>query len=133
MKRLLVAPAIVLAVILAALPVRADPPPDPDPFFGRDKALHFGFSAALAGGAYGASALYGLDGRANRVAVGMAVAIGAGYSKEILDACGFGTPSWRDFAWDLMGTAVGIGVSLALDYALSPSPAAKSGSMAPAR
>ena len=132
MRRRLAAPALVLT-LLAALPVRAEPPRDPDPFFGRDKALHFGFSAALAGGAYGASALYGLDGRANRVAVGMAVAIGAGYSKEIFDAAGFGTPSWKDFAWDLIGTAVGIGVSLAIDYALSPSPAAKTGSPAPAR
>ncbi|MDC3955039.1 hypothetical protein [Polyangium jinanense] len=131
MKRL-VAP-VVLAALVTALPARADPPSDPDPFFGRDKALHFGFSAALAGGAYGATALYGLDGRANRVAVGMAVALGAGYTKEILDAAGFGTPSWKDFAWDLLGTAVGLGVSVAIDYALSPSPSEKSGRPAPAR
>ncbi len=126
----------VLAALLAtlpALPARADPPRDPDPFFGRDKALHFGFSAALAGGAYGASALAGLDGRGNRVAVGLAVALGAGYSKEILDAAGFGTPSLKDFAWDLIGTAVGLGVSIAIDYALSPAPAAKSGVPSPAR
>lgn len=132
MPRHLVAP-VVLAALVTTLPARADPPSDPDPFFGRDKALHFGFSAALAGGAYGATALYGLDGRANRVAVGMAVALGAGYTKEILDAAGFGTPSWKDFAWDLLGTAVGLGVSVAIDYALSPSPIEKSGRPAPAR
>ncbi|MDI1477508.1 hypothetical protein [Polyangium sp. y55x31] len=132
MTRRLVAP-VVLAALVTTLPARADPPSDPDPFFGRDKALHFGFSAALAGGAYGAAALYGLDGRANRVAVGVAVALGAGYTKEILDAAGFGTPSWKDFAWDLLGTAVGLGVSVAIDYALSPSPTDKSGRPAPAR
>ncbi|HVK68309.1 MAG TPA: hypothetical protein VM694_27810 [Polyangium sp.] len=131
-RRTLVAP-VVLATLLAALPAHAEPPDNPDPFFGRDKALHFGFSAALATGAYGASALSGLDGRANRVAVGMAVALGAGYSKEILDAAGFGTPSWKDFAWDLIGTAVGLGVSLAIDYALSPAPTEKTGRPAPAR
>lgn len=122
-----VKPAIVAATVLVslvtALPVRADPPVDP--WFGADKAKHFTISAALAASGYGLSAIV-IDGRKNRAALGATLALGAGYSKEVLDAVGFGTPSWKDFVWDVIGTGVGVGLAVALDAAFSPSPAAGS-------
>jgi putative lipoprotein len=111
--------SIVLASLVAALPVRADPPADP--FFGADKAKHFTVSAALAASGYGLSAIV-FDGRKNRAVLGATLALGAGYSKEVLDAVGFGTPSWKDFVWDVIGTGVGVGIAVALDAAFSPSP-----------
>lgn len=122
MKPTLVA-SIVLASVVAALPVRAEPPVDP--FFGADKAKHFTVSAALAASSYGLSTIV-FDGRKNRVVFGATFALGVGYSKEILDAVGFGTPSWKDFVWDVIGTAVGEGIAVALDAAFSPSAAAAS-------
>jgi putative lipoprotein len=111
---------VALALTLAASPARADPPPAADPFFGKDKALHFGFSVALAGVGYGGAALVGFDHRADRAAMGASLAIGAGFTKEVLDAAGMGTPSWKDFAWDVLGTLAGLGVSISIDYALEP-------------
>jgi putative lipoprotein len=128
-KRALVA-SIVLASVASALPVRAEPPADP--FFGADKAKHFIASAALAGAGYGLSAIV-IDGRKNRVVLGATLALGAGYSKEVLDAVGFGTPSWKDFLWDVIGTGVGVGVAVALDAAFSPSPASSSPATVSAR
>lgn len=124
MKRSLVvaiaAPLAFALVLLAARPAHADPAPNPDPFFGRDKALHFGFSAALVGVGYGGAALVGFDHRADRAVLGASLAIGAGFTKEVLDAGGLGTPSWKDFAWDVLGTLAGLGVSISIDYATQP-------------
>ena len=115
--------SIVFASVVAALPVRAEPPLDP--FFGADKAKHFTVSAALAASGYGLSAIV-FDGRKNRAVLGATFSLGVGYSKEVLDAVGFGTPSWKDFVWDVIGTGVGVGIAVALDAAFSPSPATAS-------
>lgn len=115
--------ATVLASVVTALPARADPPVDP--FFGADKAKHFSVSAALAASAYGLSAL-AIDGKKNRAVLGATFSLGIGYSKEVLDAVGFGDPSWKDFVWDIIGTGVGVSLAVALDAAFSPSPAASS-------
>jgi putative lipoprotein len=96
-----------------------------DPFFGADKAKHFTVSAALAASGYGLSAIV-FDGRKNRAVLGATLALGAGYSKEVLDAVGCGTPSWKDFVWDVIGTGVGVGLAVALDAAFSPSPTTSS-------
>jgi putative lipoprotein len=127
-----VKPALIASVLLASfvttLPAYADPPVDP--FFGADKAKHFTISAALAASGYGLSAIV-FDGRKNRAVLGATLAIGAGYSKEVLDAVGFGTPSWKDFVWDVIGTGVGVGLAIAVDAAFSPA-SASSTRMAPA-
>jgi putative lipoprotein len=120
MKAIAFVAPIALALALAARPAQAEPPARVDPFFGRDKALHFGFSAVIAGTGYGGAALVGFDHRADRAAVGASVAIGAGFTKEVLDAAGLGTPSWKDFAWDVLGTLVGLGVSISIDHATQP-------------
>ncbi len=129
MKPAIVA-SFVLASVVSALPVRADPPADP--FFGADKAKHFTVSAALALSGYGLSAIV-FDDRKHRAVLGATLALGAGYSKEVLDAVGFGTPSWKDFVWDVIGTGVGVGISIALDAAFSPIPSAASPAASPPR
>jgi len=122
--------SIVLGSLVTAIPVRADPPADP--FFGADKAKHFTVSAALAVTGYGLSAIV-IDGRKNRVVLGATFALGAGYSKEVFDAVGFGTPSWKDFVWDVIGSGVGVGIAVALDAAFSPSPTSSSRAASPPR
>lgn len=113
--------ALALALAAGALvfsrsaDARAD---DPDPWLGRDKALHFGASAVLAGGGYAAgTALF--DERWKAFALGGGVAIAAGAAKEGLDATGLGDPSWKDFTWDVVGTVVGLGIAYAIDAAAS--------------
>lgn len=111
--------AVVLAGSLAAPgEARAD-----DPWWGRDKALHFGFSVAIAGGGYAASAPF-VSSYAGRAAIGGGLALTAGIGKEALDAAGLGDPSWRDLTWDVIGTLVGVGLSLGIDLAVrGPHPA----------
>lgn len=115
-----VACALAFATTLSALPARAEPPLS-DPFFGRDKAYHFGLSTALAAGGYGLASL-GIEGRANRVAMGFTVAVGAGYAKEVFDAMGYGTPSWKDLVWDVIGSTVGVGIAVTIDSVWSAPP-----------
>jgi putative lipoprotein len=87
---------------------------DPDPWLGRDKALHFSFSAAIAVGGYGATALLGDDTRW-RVWGGAGAAILAGVGKEVVDIHGPGDASFKDLTWDLIGTATGVGVAWLID------------------
>ncbi len=88
-----------------------------DPFWGPDKALHFAVAGAIAGTGYGVTTAATPD-RWKAFAVGGAAAVGAGALKEGLDAAGLGDPSWKDFAWDVIGAACGLGVAWALDVAV---------------
>jgi len=101
-------------VLVAASPSRAE-----DEWFGPDKALHFGVSVGLAGGGYGVSALF-LAPRTERAAVGAAFSLSLGAAKEFHDLAGHGDPSWRDFTWDVAGSAVGVGLGLLLDVLIAP-------------
>ncbi|WP_437956106.1 hypothetical protein WME76_32235 [Sorangium sp. So ce119] len=92
-----------------------------DPWFGDDKARHFCASIALAGGGYALGALATDDLRA-RIALGAALALGAGLAKEAYDAAGHGTPSFRDLVWDALGTTAGLGLSVWFDLAATPIP-----------
>jgi putative lipoprotein len=114
-----VAIAVSVVCCTSALRVRADD----DPWLGRDKALHFGVSSAIASGSYAGTALL-LDPPWQRalVAAGFTLSVGAG--KELYDATGHGDASWRDFTWDALGCAVGVGVALLIDLALRPPPRA---------
>jgi putative lipoprotein len=87
---------------------------EPDSWFGNDKALHFGFSGALAIGGYGAATAFS-ESSSVRLGYGASVALLAGVGKELWDASGHGTPSLRDFTWDLVGIAVGLAICWALD------------------
>jgi putative lipoprotein len=90
---------------------------DPDPWWGRDKALHFGAGATIAATGYGVgTAIWPERWKAMALGGGSAIAIGA--LKEGLDATGFGDPSWKDFTWDVIGAVVGLGVAYAVDYGI---------------
>jgi putative lipoprotein len=85
-----------------------------DDWFGRDKALHFEVSVAMASGTYALASLK-LDPMWQRAAIGAGVSLAIGAGKELYDMTGRGDPSWRDFTWDAIGTAVGLGLALAID------------------
>jgi uncharacterized protein YfiM (DUF2279 family) len=78
-----------------------------DDWWGRDKALHFGVSGALAGGGYAVSSL-ALHSRVQRIAVGTGVALGAGVAKEVYDELNYGGASYKDLVFDVAGVAVGV-------------------------
>lgn len=104
-----------IAVTLTASPfcLAADPV-DPDPWFGRDKFLHFGVSAAIAAGGYGLGKAT-IGGYAGPAILGSSLSLAAGATKELIDLAGYGDPSWRDLTWDVIGTAVGTGLCLGID------------------
>ena len=90
---------------------------DPDPWFGRDKALHFSASAFLASGGYGVTALVSEDRRV-RLAVGGGFAFSVGIAKELWDLSGHGDPSWRDLTWDALGTVTGLALAGVVDWTI---------------
>ena len=100
----------------AASPCRAQNP-DPDPWFGVDKALHVAAGAGLGGGGYAVGVL-GFEERWAGVLFGAGLGLLAGAGKEGLDAAGLGVPSYKDFVWTALGTMLGIGVSITFDAAL---------------
>ena len=101
---------LLLAMLLSPRAARAEP----DPWLGRDKALHFSASALIAGVGYGGASLLTEDPR-RWLGAGAGLAIAAGAGKELADAWGYGDPSWRDFTWDLIGAATGAGVAWLID------------------
>jgi putative lipoprotein len=110
------APVLVLVVLLS-FSSRSARAADPDPWFAKDKALHFGVSAGIAGGTYAmGAALFDARGHALLAASGATLAVGAG--KELLDLAGYGTPSWKDFAADVAGMIIGLAVAWSLDLAV---------------
>jgi len=110
--RSLLAPLLSLALVTVSTAARAE-----DDWFGRDKALHFGISAALAGGGYAAAALV-FDRPWQRATTGAAFSLSLGAAQELYDLSGHGDASWKDFTWDVVGTAFGTGVALLVDAAL---------------
>ena len=78
----------------------------PDPWIARDKAFHFDASAGIAAFTYAVSAGWFVDARWKALAIGGGTAIAAGAGKELIDATHVfgGDPSWRDLAWDGIGT-----------------------------
>jgi putative lipoprotein len=103
--------ALLIASLVGPRAARSEPP---DPWLGRDKALHFSASAVIAAGGYGGSSLL-TDDRRWRLVAGAGLAVAAGAGKEIADGYGYGDPSWRDFTWDLIGAATGVGIAWLLD------------------
>lgn len=93
-----------------------------DPWWGRDKALHFGVSASLAAGGYAVSSTV-LDERWQRASAGAGFALTLGVGKELYDATGHGSASGKDLAWDAAGTAVGVALALLVDVLITGSSA----------
>src|SRR5688572_32720087 len=102
-----------VVVIASSASVRAAEP-DPDPWIGRDKALHFVVSASIAGAGYGVTTAFAND-RWKAFAIGGAAALAAGALKEGYDATGRGDPSWKDFGWDVVGAVVGLAIAWGID------------------
>ncbi len=121
MKRALVA----CTALVATLGARNAAASDEDPWFGRDKALHFGVSVVLAAGGYATSSVW-LDKRYERALAGGAFSLTLGAGKELWDLSGHGDPSWRDFTWDVIGTGVGVALAVAGDALLSSKSASQS-------
>ncbi len=107
--------ALALALSLSARRAAAS---GSDPWFGPDKALHFGVSVGLATGGYAALSPW-LESRGERALAGAAFSLTLGASKELWDLAGHGDPSWRDFTWDVIGTAVGVALAVSVDTLLS--------------
>ena len=112
-------PRAALVGMALSLLARVASASDPDPWLGGDKALHFGVSVGLAGGGYAASALL-LEHPWQRAVAGGVFSLALGGGKEVYDLSGHGDASWKDFTWDVAGTAVGLGIALLVDAALAP-------------
>jgi putative lipoprotein len=108
--------ALVATVVVSAIgsQARAD---ETDPWWGRDKALHFAASGVIAAGGYTVGAAV-FDARYEALLVGAGAAVAAGAGKELADLAGAGHASWKDFTWDLVGTAAGLALAWTLDLAL---------------
>lgn len=104
---------LLCATLAAPASARAD-----DPWFGRDKALHFSASGALAGGGYALASTWS-DETSGRLWTGAAIALSAGAAKELYDLTGRGHPSWRDMAWNAVGTGTGLLVAWGIDTLLA--------------
>ena len=88
-----------------------------DPWFGRDKLIHFAASGSLAVVGYANAAML-TENRPARIGAGAALAVGAGVGKELWDLDGHGDASWRDLSWDLIGAATGLLISVGVDWAV---------------
>ena len=112
--------ATVVALASVALFSSAAHGADSDPWISRDKAFHFDVSAGIAAVGYGISAAWIVDARWKALAIGGGVALVAGAGKEVFDATGLlgGDPSWKDFAWDVMGTVAGLAIAWSVDLLL---------------
>jgi putative lipoprotein len=116
-----VTPPLFALPLLATLSVaRTAQAEDADPWVSRDKALHFDVSAGIAAVGYGVSAGWLVDARWKALALGGGIALGAGAAKELVDATHVfgGDPSWKDFAWDVLGTVAGLALAWGMDLLL---------------
>jgi putative lipoprotein len=93
------------------------PPPQADPWFGTDKALHFAAGAGLGAAGY-LSGTLAFEERWVGVVFGAGLGLAVSGAKEGFDAAGLGTPSYKDFLWGVLGTMLGVGVSITFDAAL---------------
>lgn len=86
-----------------------------DAWWGADKALHFSVSAGLAAGGY-AIAVPIIDAPWARATIGASFSLTLGIAKELYDLSGAGDASWRDFTWDVLGTATGVLLALGVEW-----------------
>ena len=98
---------------LLALPSAAHAA-DPDPWLGKDKALHFGASSLIAVGGYTIGAFV-FDARGRALLAGATLSAAVGIGKETLDLAGYGDPSWKDLTWDGIGMVAGLAVAWSVD------------------
>lgn len=87
------------------------------PWFERSEFLHFAASAEIATNGYTLGAAFSPDRRV-RLASGAALALTAGFAKELYDLAAYGDFSWRDIGWDVLGVATGLLISWLVDRLL---------------
>lgn len=88
-----------------------------DAWLARDKFDHFVVSSSVAAETYLVAAAHvKARGWALVIAGGTSLALGG--AKEAWDLAGHGDPSWRDFAWDVIGTTAGLGLAFCIDLAI---------------
>lgn len=109
-RSFLIATALVGFVV--AFPARAHA--EDDPWFGKDKALHLAATSTIAAGGYAVGAI-AFEARGHALLFGGGLALTAGVVKEALDLGGLGQASWKDLAWDGIGTAAGLLVAWGVD------------------
>ncbi|WP_394842627.1 hypothetical protein LZC95_36850 [Pendulispora brunnea] len=107
-------PLVFLVMLALLVPGRAEAASDPDPWFGRDKTLHFSVAALIASGTYTLSATQ-FDARYPPLLIGAGTTLVLAAGKEVYDGMGHGDPSWKDFTWGAIGMVVGLGVAWGLD------------------
>ena len=100
-----------LSLLLLSAPCSAT---DRDPWWGRDKALHFSACFFFAADGY-ASASVLTKRESTRMAAGAGLAVAAGAAKEVYDRYYGGDASLRDLTWDVVGAATGTVVSWLVD------------------
>ena len=100
-------------LLLVPAPARADG----DPWLAKDKYMHFGVSAGLAGGVYRLG-VASSDRRDLSLAAAAGIGMGVGIAKELLDLTGSGNASWKDLTWDAVGVATGMLIGLLIDLAI---------------
>ena len=81
--------------------------------------LHLELSFGLSALGYAAAAEH-WEGRTERAWLAVSLGLGASIGKELVDAAGFGDPSWKDLAVDVVGVALGTLVAWLLDLSLRP-------------
>jgi len=104
-----------LTATLAGPPVARADSANADPWFGRDKLIHFAASGSLAVVGYANASMLS-ENRPLRIGAGATLALGAGVAKELWDLDGHGDASWRDLSWDVIGAATGLLVSVGVDW-----------------
>jgi putative lipoprotein len=105
------APRIVVVDSLIPAPRRSAR----DPWFGRDKLLHFTASMLIQSTAHTVFRARGADFYQASVGAGLVTAT-AGIGKELWDMQGHGDASLRDLTWDAIGGASGAVLMRQLDH-----------------
>ena len=105
----------VLTLPLAASAQSAQTVYNPDPWFGRDKALHFGVSVGLSAAGYGLGAALAPESKWVPLATGAGLSLSLGIGKEVFDQLQGRHFSWKDLTWDALGTVTGLALSWAID------------------
>jgi putative lipoprotein len=105
------------ALLAAALSLASDThakAAEEDPWFGRDKALHFSACLSLSTVGYAGAALATPD-TTFRLVTGAGLAMTAGIAKEVYALHEGGDASWRDLTWDVLGTTTGLVTAWLID------------------
>ena len=105
------APRIAVADSIAPVPRQSAR----DPWFGRDKLLHFTASMLIQSTAHTVFRSRGADFYQASVGAGLVTAT-AGIGKELWDMQGHGDASFRDLTWDAIGGASGAVLMRQLDH-----------------